>query len=179
MIKKLTHEQIQARQLEKLSHSKVPLVLVLDNIRSLFNVGSMFRCADAAGIEKMLLCGITGYPPQGGITKISLGAEESVPWEYHRTTVDAVRTLKEQGYHVLALEQAQESIAYYEYVPFVDRRIAIIVGNEVEGVSDVVMKMADGAIEIPMAGVKNSLNVSVACGIVVIHIAAQLRQLKI
>jgi len=179
MIKKLTHEQIQSRQVEKLSSPRVPLVLVLDNIRSLFNVGSMFRSADAAGIEKMLLCGITGYPPQGGIAKISLGAEDSVPWEYCKTTVEAVRVLKEQGYQVLALEQAEGSVAYQEYVPLPQGKVAVVVGNEVEGVSDAVMALVDGAIEIPMAGVKNSLNVSVACGILILHMAVTLRQIKI
>ncbi len=179
MIKKLTHEQIQSRQVEKLSVPRVPLVLVLDNIRSLFNVGSMFRSADAAGIEKMILCGITGYPPQSGIAKISLGAEDIVPWEYCKTTVEAVRLLKEQGYQVLALEQAEDSIAYQEYVHSSQRKVAVVVGNEVEGVSDEVMTLVDGAIEIPMAGVKNSLNVSVACGIVIFHMAVASRQIKI
>lgn len=174
MIRKLTHQEIQARQVEKIDYPKVPLVLVLDNIRSLFNVGSMFRNADAAGIRKILLCGITGYPPQGGITKISLGAENSVPWEYHKTTVGAIRALKEQGYYILALEQTEESVEYHRYTP--KSKIAIIVGNEVEGVSDEVMGLVDGAIEIPMEGIKNSLNVSVACGIVVIHIAMKMRQ---
>ena len=179
MINKLTHQEIQSRQLEKMSYPKVPLVLVLDNIRSLFNVGSMFRIADAAGIEKMLLCGITGYPPQGGITKISLGAEESVPWEYCKTTSDALRTLKGRGYSIQVLEQARGSVAYHEYVSGPEIKVALVVGNEVDGVSDEIMAQADGALEIPMAGVKNSLNVSVACGIVVVEMAIKLRQAKI
>ncbi len=177
MFKKTTHQELLIRQQKKSLEQKVSIILLLDNVRSLFNVGSMFRTADAMGIEKVFLCGITGYPPQSGITKSALGSEESVVWEYHKDSCQVIQTLRNKGFKVVILEQAQESICYDEYIPKKEERIVLVVGNEITGISDDVMKLADQVIEIPMYGVKNSLNVSVACGIVLCYLSCKLRRI--
>ncbi|MBF0618972.1 MAG: RNA methyltransferase [Candidatus Omnitrophica bacterium] len=164
-MRKLSHEEVIARQMTQCRLPRVPVVAVLDNIRSLNNVGSMFRTADGAGLQKLYLCGITGYPPQGDIAKTALGAEESVAWEYRKDIVMTLQELKARGYTIVILEQAERAIACEEYKP--QGPVCLVVGNEVEGVSDAVAALADIAIEIPMRGVKNSLNVSVAFGVAV------------
>ncbi|MBF0387636.1 MAG: RNA methyltransferase [Candidatus Omnitrophica bacterium] len=160
---KLSHAEILARQVALAREPRVPLVVVLDDIRSLLNVGAIFRAADGVGVEKIFLCGITGYPPQGGIAKTALGAEESVPWEYHKDAIAVVNSLKEKGYTILALEQAREAVSYETFVP--GGPVCLVVGNEIEGVSDKLMACCDLAIEIEMRGIKNSLNVAVAFGV--------------
>ncbi len=163
MSEKLTHGDIIARQILLSRLTRVPMVVVLDNIRSLLNVGAIFRAADGVGVRKLFLCGITGYPPQGGIAKTALGAEESVPWEYHKDAKGLLEALKVEGYAILALEQAKGAIAHNEYLPKCP--ICLILGNEVEGVSEELMQLCDDTIEIRMMGVKNSLNVAVAFGV--------------
>lgn len=145
---------------------KTPLVVVLDNIRSMHNVGSVFRTADSFLVEKMYLCGYTPQPPHRDINKTALGATETVAWEYAATTVEAVQTLQAQGYKVYAVEQAEGAI-YLDQFNLPAQKIAIVMGNEVEGVADDVLDICDGCIEIPQLGSKHSLNISVAAGIII------------
>lgn len=144
---------------------KFPLVIVLDNIRSMMNVGSVFRTADAFRVEKILLCGITACPPNKEIHKTALGATESVDWEYAEQTVDAVRKLKNDGYQVYALEQTVGSLPLHTFKPDETMRYALVFGNEVKGVQEEVLAICDGAIEIPQFGTKHSFNISVTAGI--------------
>lgn len=145
---------------------KIPLVVVLDNIRSLNNIGSVFRTSDAFLIESILLCGITATPPNAEIHKTALGAEFSVDWEYYEQTSDAVACLKEQGFIICAVEQAENSLMLDELELDKTKKYAIILGNEVKGVSQDVVDLCDQCVEIPQFGTKHSLNVSVAAGIV-------------
>lgn len=148
---------------------KLPLCIVLDNIRSLHNVGSAFRTADAFLVEKIFLTGITGTPPHREIQKTALGATESVPWEYVAQPADVVERLKTEGYTILVIEQTTASEMLHDFTPSEaeNARYALVFGNEVNGVSDDVIALADKAIEIPQSGTKHSLNVSVCLGIVV------------
>jgi tRNA G18 (ribose-2'-O)-methylase SpoU len=145
--------------------TKMPLIVVLDNVRSLHNVGSIFRTSDAFLVETVYLCGITATPPHAEIHKTALGAENTVDWKYFKNTVDAVNELKGKGYRILAVEQAENSIRLNNY-GFENNKQAIIFGNEVKGVDREVMNLCDACIEIPQFGTKHSLNVSVAAGIV-------------
>lgn len=146
---------------------KTPIVVVLDNVRSALNVGSAFRTADAFAIEKIVLCGITAQPPNREITKTALGATEAVDWEYEKDIVQAVQSLKVQGFKIIAVEQAEGSVRLQDFELEKGAKYALIFGNEVMGVSDAVMQMADTALEIPQFGTKHSLNISVCVGIVV------------
>lgn len=148
------------------NQQKLPIVLVLDEVRSLHNVGSIFRTADGFAVEAMVLCGITAQPPHREIEKTALGATQSVEWSYFQSTVAAVLELKAKGYSVLALEQASESTKLTDFTPTADTKYAIILGNEVNGVNDEVMKLVDGCLEIPQFGTKHSFNVVVSAGIV-------------
>ena len=150
---------------------KQPIVVVLDHVRSLYNVGSVFRTCDAFRIECILLCGITAQPPHPEIHKTALGAEESVEWKYFEHTEDAVLWLKEQGYTVLSIEQCEGSTMLQNFSLEPDSKYAIVFGNEVKGVQQQVVDMCDGCIEIPQFGTKHSLNVSVAAGIVLWHLS--------
>ena len=145
---------------------KVPVCIVLDNIRSLHNVGSAFRTADAFRIEKIFLTGITGTPPHREIHKTALGATESVPWLYESESVTVVTRLKAEGYTIVAVEQTTESIPLQEFLPETGNKYCLVFGNEVNGVSETVISVADIAIEIPQEGTKHSLNISVCLGIV-------------
>lgn len=146
--------------------SKNPVIAVLDNIRSMHNVGSVFRTADAFLIEAIFLCGYTPQPPHRDINKTALGATETVDWIYFATTVEAVLELKTKGYKVFAVEQTEGSISLEKFSIDAADKIAVVFGNEVEGVHDDVLKLVDGSIEIPQLGMKHSLNISVAAGIV-------------
>ena len=148
------------------NQQKLPIVLVLDEVRSLHNVGSIFRTADGFAVEAMILCGITAQPPHREIEKTALGATQSVDWSYFPSTVAAVLELKATGYTVLALEQASESIMLTDFTPTAVTKYAIILGNEVNGVNEEVMKLVDGCLEIPQFGTKHSFNVVVSAGIV-------------
>ncbi len=154
---------------------KLPLVVVLDNIRSLHNVGSVFRTCDAFRIEKIILCGNTGTPPHPEIHKSALGAEYTMDWCHCSDTVSAVLSLKNEGYTVFAVEQTHESIFLDELSLLPQTRYALVVGNEVKGVQQAVVDVCDGCIEIPQFGTKHSLNVSVAGGIVIWHVYGLLK----
>ena len=145
------------------------LVVVLDNVRSAHNVGSAFRSCDAFRADELILCGICATPPSPEIHKTALGAEDSVPSRYFSNTLDAVRSLKSQGYTVLAVEQTVSSVALDAFIPQPDKKYALVMGNEVEGVGQDVVDECDGALEIPQWGTKHSLNVSVALGIILWH----------
>ncbi len=145
--------------------SERPIVLVADNVRSMNNIGSFFRTADALGAHSVVLCGISGRPPHPEIYKTALGAEESVPWIYEHNSADACRQLKSEGWTLCVLEQAHGSVSPADYRPAPEEKIALVVGNEVEGVSQEIVDMADVVLEIPQCGVKHSLNVSVSAGI--------------
>ena len=145
---------------------KTPIVVVLDNIRSCNNIGSVFRTSDALLIEKIYLCGITATPPNNEIRKTALDAEKSVEWEYIEKTEDAVKYLKKSNYKVYAIEQVKNSISLPNFIPKKKEKIAVIFGNEVKGVKQSVINICDGSIEIPQYGTKHSYNISVSAGIV-------------
>lgn len=149
------------------SSTKIPLVVVLDNVRSLYNVGSVFRTCDAFRVSKIVLCGISATPPSTEIHKTALGAEDTVDWEYFADTLDAVAALKADGCIVLAVEQVEGSVMLGDFVPSAGRRYAVVLGNEVKGVRQDVVDACDGCLEIPQFGTKHSLNVSVTAGIVI------------
>lgn len=155
------------------SASKFPLVVVLDHVRSLYNVGSMFRTADAFRLSGLCLCGITATPPHVEIHKTALGAEESVDWKYFERTEDAVKWLHEQGYRVLAVEQCEGSTMLQDFQAEPGGKYAIVMGNEVKGVQQQVVDMCDGCLEIPQFGTKHSMNVSVTAGMVIWTIFAR------
>lgn len=154
---------------------KVPLIVVLDNIRSLNNIGSVFRTSDAFLIEKIYLCGITAQPPHKEIHKTALGATESVDWEYAKSTLDVVQKLQSEGVHVSAIEQAENSIALQDVALQKDQKYAIIFGNEVKGVQQEVVSACDAVIEIPQYGTKHSLNISVTTGVVIWDLFKKMR----
>ena len=153
---------------------KLPLVVVLDNVRSMHNVGSVLRTADTFLVEQVILCGITGTPPHPEIHKTALGAEESVSWRYIASAVDAVVELKSRGYTILSIEQAEGSTMLHQFAPRPDCRYAIVLGNEVKGVAQDVIDRSDACLEIPQLGTKHSMNVSVTAGIVIYQFAHDL-----
>ena len=153
---------------------KTPLIVVLDNIRSLNNIGSVFRTSDAFLIEKIYLCGICATPPNKDIHKTALGATESVAWEYVEDTVGLIQRLKEENIKILAVEQAENSTKLDTFYPNKIEKYAIVLGNEVKGVQQEVVNVADICIEIPQLGTKHSLNISVSCGIVIWDIFSKL-----
>ena len=145
---------------------KAPYVLVLDNVRSQSNVGSVFRSADAFLVEKILLCGITATPPNPEIRKTALGATESVPWEYFEKTAVAIDILKNKGYLIIGIEQVEESYELQNFLPEKDKKYALVFGHEINGVSQEVIDMCDYCIQIPQFGTKHSFNIAVSAGIV-------------
>lgn len=153
---------------------KIPLAVILDNVRSLNNIGSVFRTSDAFLVESICLCGITATPPHADIHKTALGAEYSMEWQYFDNTIDAVKLLKEKGYIICAVEQANSSIMLDELSLDKNKKYALILGNEVKGVQQEVVDLCDCCIEIPQYGTKHSLNVSVAAGIVIWDFSRQL-----
>ncbi|MBC6697183.1 RNA methyltransferase [Hymenobacter sp. BT190] len=166
-MRKLSMEELNRLTVADFKNTrKFPLTLVLDNVRSLHNVGAAFRTADAFAVEKIWLCGITGRPPQREITKTALGSTESVAWEYASATVEALRQLKTAGYQLIAVEQTTGSVSLTEFEVETNQPYALIMGNEVFGVDDEVLALCDAAVEIPQFGTKHSLNVSVAAGVV-------------
>ena len=148
---------------------KTPLIVVLDDVRSMHNVGSVFRTADAFRLEAVYLCGITGCPPHNEIHKTALGAEDSVEWRYFKTALEAVEELKGRGVTVLSVEQAEDSTKLPQFQPEPGKSYAIIMGNEVKGVHQEVIDASDSCLEIPQFGTKHSMNVSVTAGIVIYH----------
>ncbi len=150
---------------------KLPLIVVLDDVRSMHNVGSVFRTGDAFRIEALYLCGITSTPPMAEIHKTALGAEDSVSWKYFPTAMEALQELKTNGYEIYSVEQAHGSTMLQDFQPNADQKYAVILGNEVKGVHQEVIDASDGCLEIPQFGTKHSMNVSVTAGIIIWHFA--------
>jgi tRNA G18 (ribose-2'-O)-methylase SpoU len=166
-MRKLSHDEVAQRRqnLETLhTATRLPVSVLLDNVRSLYNVGSIFRTSDGALIEKLYLCGFTPHPPRREIEKTALGATQSVPWEYHPNARDRLLELKERGVNICVLELATNSIPYYR-IKRENFPLCLVIGNELTGISKEIVELADLAIEIPMFGIKHSLNVAVAYGI--------------
>jgi len=157
---------------------KSPFILVLDNVRSLNNVGSVFRTADAFIVEAIWLCGITATPPHREIHKTALGATESVAWRYFATAAEAVRELKEKGYVIISVEQAEGSVSLENYTPEADKKYALVFGHEIKGVSEEVVELSDACIEIPQYGTKHSFNVAVSAGIVLWELTGKITRHK-
>ncbi len=176
MTLKLTTEEMHRLTVEEFRASeKLPLTVVLDNVRSLNNIGSVFRTSDAFRVEHIALCGITATPPHREIHKTALGAEESVEWSYHEDTVACVQGLKARGYMVYAVEIAHDSMKLGADEVATDKPVAIVFGNEIDGVQETVMELCDGFLEIPQGGTKHSLNVSCAAAIVIWEMYKQLK----
>lgn len=174
-MRKLTVEDLNRIDVDAFRKAqKLPLVMVLDNVRSLHNVGSVLRTADAFRIEAVYMCGITATPPSAEIHKTALGAEDSVEWHYFADTLEVVRHLQKQGYVVLAVEQVEGSLKLDAFRFDPSRRYALVMGNEVKGVRQDVVDQADQALEIPQYGTKHSMNVSVTAGIVMWEVERQL-----
>lgn len=169
-------KRIDVRQFK--ASDKTPLTVVLDDVRSMYNVGSVFRTADSFRLEKIMLCGITACPPHPEIHKTALGAELSMEWEKCENTTEAVNKLHEEGYEVYALEQVEHSVPLQNFKVEHGKKYALILGNEVKGVSQEAVNICDGAIEIPQFGTKHSMNVSVSGGIAIWQIASQLLKLQ-
>ena len=166
-MKKLTQEQMGRLTVEEFkAMDKVPVVAVLDNVRSAGNVGAFFRTADAFGMGGVVLCGITARPPQKEIHKTALGAELTVAWRGFESTLEAVETLRSEGYKIVAVEQVEGSVKLSDFQPEEGAKYALVFGNEVEGVAQEVVDMCDMALEIPQVGTKHSLNVAVTGGVV-------------
>ena len=155
---------------------KLPVTVVLDNVRSEMNVGSVMRTADAFLIERIVLCGITPQPPKSEIHKTALGAEESVNWQYYPTTVDAIEELKRDGYLICSIEQVHDSVSLKQFIVEKGQKIAVVMGNEVKGVSQEVVDASDVCVEIPQHGTKHSLNISCCAAIVIWHVYSRLRE---
>lgn len=177
MIRKIKNNELNRLTTDEFKLvEKIPFILILEDIRSLNNVGSLFRTADSFLLERLILAGITGTPPNREIHKSALGAELSMEWEHHYDIVEIILNLKENNYQIWALEQAEGSLSLENFKLNENSKIALILGNEVDGVSEKALENCDGVIEIPQFGTKHSLNVSVSAGIAVWHIAMQMHK---
>src|SRR6478735_4761566 len=166
-MRKLTMQELGRKSLEEFKQSnKIPVVAVLDNVRSMHNVGSVFRTADGFLLHSVILCGYTPQPPHRDIQKTALGATESVDWIYYSTTADAIKELRQEGFSIWVVEQVDKSVPLDKLNIEFPAKLAVVFGNEVSGVDDNIILQSDAAIEIPQAGMKHSLNISVAAGIV-------------
>jgi 23S rRNA (guanosine2251-2'-O)-methyltransferase len=166
-MRKLPNKELARKTIDEFRKSKKsPFIVVLDNVRSQSNVGSIFRTADAFAIEAIYLCGITGTPPHREIQKTALGATEAVAWSYFPQTAQAVLKLKEEGYRIIGIEQAEGSVALDRFTPEPDKKYALIFGHEIHGVSQEVMNICDSCLEIPQFGTKHSFNIAISVGIV-------------
>lgn len=176
MTQKLKLEELGRIDIETFKTTeKTPLVVVLDNVRSMHNVGAIFRTADAFLVEKIVLCGITPQPPHREIHKAALGATESVEWEYFNSSIEALQILKQNGFEVVGVEQTTDSQMITEFLFDKNKKYALVLGNEVEGISDEILPICDVFLEIPQLGTKHSLNVSVCGGIVMWEFFSKLR----
>lgn len=174
-MRKLLNAELGRPTIEEYAEvEKLPVVVVLDNVRSAQNVGSFFRTADAFGIERIELCGISSTPPNRELHKTALGSELSVAWNYTPTTLECVARLREEGYRIVAVEQIEGAVMLDKFVVERDVKYALIFGNEVDGVADEVADIVDAAIEIPQVGTKHSLNVSVSAGVVMWELFRQM-----
>ena len=166
-MKKLTNDELNRLTVEEFRKAdKIPFVIVLDNIRSLNNIGSIFRTADAFRVSHIYLCGITACPPHREIHKTALGATESVAWTYFNSTKKAIQHLKSENYQIVSIEQADKSMSLSDFRPATGEKHALVFGNEVQGVSQEIVNISDTVVEIPQIGTKHSFNVSVSVGIV-------------
>ncbi|MBE6225840.1 MAG: RNA methyltransferase [Bacteroidales bacterium] len=167
MYRKLRNDELERLSAEEFKRAhKLKITVILDNVRSQHNIGSVFRTADSFFIERIILCGICAVPPTPEIHKSALGAEFSVDWQYYKNTSEAVAALKEEGYIIISVEQAENSIMLHNFEPDPDKKYALVFGNEVKGVSQDVVDMSDSVLEIPQFGTKHSLNISVSAGAV-------------
>lgn len=167
-MRKLANSELERKNISEFKEAeKTPIIIVLDDIRSLHNIGSVFRTADAFLIEKIYLCGITATPPNKEIHKTALGATDTVAWEYAKDVVEVIENLKKEKVSVFAIEQVEHSVFLQDFIPEADTKYALVFGNEVKGVAQQAIDAADGTIEIPQLGTKHSLNISVSAGIVV------------
>ena len=174
-MRKLRTIEMNRLSVEEFKESdKLPLVVVLDDVRSMYNVGSVFRTGDAFRIEAVYMCGISATPPSTEIHKTVLGAEDSLEWRYFPSAVEAVEHLHSEGYEVYAVEQAEGSTKLHEFSPAYNKRYAVVMGNEVKGVHQEVIDLCDGCLEIPQFGTKHSMNVSVTTGIIIYSFAHKL-----
>jgi tRNA G18 (ribose-2'-O)-methylase SpoU len=174
-MRKLRTIEMQRLSVEEFREAeKMPLIVVLDDVRSMYNVGSVFRTADAFRVEAVYLCGISATPPAAEIHKTALGAEDAVEWRYFETAVEAVAHLKREGYEVYSVEQVELSSKLHDFVPRRGQRYAVVMGNEVKGVHQEVVDASCGCLEIPQFGTKHSMNVSVTTGIIIYHFARAL-----
>ncbi|NND78293.1 MAG: RNA methyltransferase [Maribacter sp.] len=176
-MRKLKNEELKRLDIKAFKKArKTPLIVILDNIRSLNNIGSVFRTADAFLVEKIYLCGITARPPHKDIRKTALGATESVAWQYRKDTLDLVLELKKEGCQVVAIEQTEDALMLNEFSTESGLKYALVFGNEVKGVSQEVVNASDKVLEIPQYGTKHSLNIAVSAGIVLWDLWSKLNQ---
>lgn len=167
-MRKLANSELERKNIDEFKNAeKTPIILILDDIRSLHNIGSVFRTADAFLIEKIYLCGITAVPPNKEIHKTALGATETVVWEYAKDVLEVIQQLKAENVAVYAVEQVEHSIMLHQFQVAANQKYALVFGNEVKGVAQEAIHLCDGVIEIPQLGTKHSLNISVSAGIVV------------
>ncbi len=176
-MRKLLNEELPRLSKEEfIEQQKTPVVIVLDNVRSHLNVGSVFRTADAFLIEAIYLCGITGIPPHRDINKTALGATDTVSWKHFAATTEAINELKKNGFKIISIEQAENATMLDEFVPVKGEKYAVVFGNEVDGVMQDVVSASDTVIEIPQYGMKHSLNIAVSVGVVIWDICSKLRK---
>lgn len=167
-MRKLNNSELERKSIDDFKVAKkTPIIIILDDIRSLHNIGSVFRTSDAFLIEKIYLCGITATPPNKEIHKTALGATETVTWEHDKNVIQVIENLKKDNVLVYAIEQVENAIFLNDFQPIMNKKYALVFGNEVYGVSQDAIKICDGCIEIPQLGTKHSLNISVSAGIVV------------
>lgn len=176
-MRKLKNSELDRLSVEEFKETdKTPIIIVLDNIRSLNNIGSVFRTSDAFLIEKIYLCGITATPPHKDIHKTALGSTETVAWEYVENTIDLIQQLKSEKVIVASIEQAESAVMLNDFHPQPNQKYALVFGNEVKGVSQKVVSASDLILEIPQFGTKHSLNISVSCGVVVWDVFAKMKK---
>ena len=175
-MRKLANSELDRINVQEFKEKdKTPLIIVLDDVRSLHNIGSVFRTCDAFLIEKVYLCGITATPPNKEINKTALGATESVEWEYAKDIVSVIEDLKQKNVNIQSIEQVENSVMLNEFTPTSELKYALVFGNEVKGVSQKVVDLSDGVIEIPQLGTKHSLNIAVSAGIVIWDLFSKMR----
>jgi tRNA G18 (ribose-2'-O)-methylase SpoU len=175
-MRKLENNELERKTIEDFKTSeKTPLIIVMDDIRSLHNIGSVFRTSDAFLIEKIVLCGITATPPHKEIQKTALGATDTVAWEYHKSVTDVIKNLQAENVVVLAIEQVENAFLLDQFIIDRTKKYALVFGNEVYGVSQDAVALCDGCLEIPQLGTKHSLNIAVSAGIVIWDLFKQMK----
>ena len=176
-MRKLENKELERKSITDFKEAvKTPLIIILDDIRSLHNIGSVFRTADAFLIEKIYLCGITAIPPNKEIHKTALGATETVTWEYQKDILEVIKNLKKESISVFAIEQVENAIFLQDFKMDKNKKYALVFGNEVYGVSQKAIELCDGTIEIPQLGSKHSLNISVSAGVVIWDVFSKLKR---